>query len=129
MKAGILLGQRLRDDAVSFPRAVESWSEVRAVKKRWALGGDAPCASISDPSVYSRLVSSHALGIFLRALSLHECNKTYVTLEKVIYIQKYKFVGLSRQYSLKTQITFPGAALSLSGFSRITGCPHGKGAS
>ena len=32
-KAGVILGQRLRDDAVSFPRAAESWDEVCAVKK------------------------------------------------------------------------------------------------
>ena len=38
-KAGVVLGWRLRDEAVSFPRAVESWAEVRAVKKRWVLGG------------------------------------------------------------------------------------------
>ena len=41
-KAGIVLGWRLRDETVSFPRAVELWAEVRAVKKRWVLGGTRP---------------------------------------------------------------------------------------
>ena len=42
MKAGIILGQRLRDNAVSFPRAAESWAEVRAVKNDGFLGGMRP---------------------------------------------------------------------------------------
>ena len=59
-KAGVVLGWRLRDKAVSFPRALESWDEVRAAKKRWVLGGDAPCVGDSDPSEFPRLVRSHA---------------------------------------------------------------------
>ena len=42
MKVGVIFGQRLRDNAVSFPQAVESWAEVCAVKKRWVLGGMRP---------------------------------------------------------------------------------------
>ena len=42
MKAGIVLGWRFRVDAVSFPRAVESWAEVRAAKNDGFLGGTCP---------------------------------------------------------------------------------------
>ena len=38
MKVGVVLGWRLRDEAVSFLRVVESWAEVRAVKNGGFLG-------------------------------------------------------------------------------------------
>ena len=114
-KAGIVLGWRLRDETVSFPRAAEWWAEVRVV-------------SISDLSVCSQLVSSRAHESFPRALSLHECDKTYVILEKVIYIQKYKFASLFGNTVSKTQFTVLGIALSLSGFPRVTGHPRGRDA-
>ena len=60
-----------------------------------------------------------------RTLSLHECDKTYVFLEKVIYIQKYKFASLFGDTVSKTQFTVLGIALSFPGFPRITGCSHG----
>ena len=66
-KAGVLLGQRLRDDTVSFPRAVESWAEVRAVRKRWVLWGVEPCVRTSDQSECPWLVSAHTFGSFPRA--------------------------------------------------------------
>ena len=92
-KAGVILGQRLRDDTVSFPRAVDSWAEVRVVRKRWVHWGVAPCARSSEQSECPRLVSAHTFGSFPRALSPHEHNETYVPWEEVIYIQKHKFIS------------------------------------
>ena len=45
-KKGVGLGWRLRDKTVSFPWALESWAEVRAVKKLWVLGGMRPVSVV-----------------------------------------------------------------------------------